>query len=240
MIVARFLSVLFAALILSACTTAANIPLDKANKPPLTSVALLRISESQYIQVKDLTGSGPLILAGGLGGLIQARIDQSRSEKLALAMNASSTKFGDVLVSELKVALPKSGIQVEHLHDKAPRFAADGKSDDYSHVSTDKDGILNIWFGAMGFINTAKLSTEFQPWIVVNVRLIDPVSKATRYQKTFNVGYEARIENAEFIPLDAKYQFGNFDDVMNRMDLVAEAFTQAQTLVAARVASDIR
>lgn len=229
------------AALLSACTTVQNIPLDKADKPPLNSVALLKISESQFIRVHDFTGSGPVPLIGGaIGGLIQANIDQNRAEKLAQAINARGTKFGDVMVSRLQAELPKAGIQVEHLPDKAPKLATDGKSDDYSEIVTDKGGILNVWFGAMGFVNTAMLTTEFQPWVIVNVRLIDPASKATRYQKTFTVGYEARVQNAEFIPLDAKYRFGNFDDLMTRMDEITEVFSVTQALVAERVAADIR
>ncbi|DAB31190.1 MAG TPA: hypothetical protein CFH79_10515 [Sulfurospirillum sp. UBA11407] len=76
--------------------------------------------------------------------------------------------------------------------------------------------------------------------MIVNSRLIDPQTKEVIYQKTYNMGYKAKISNIELIPLDEKYKFGNFDDLMHRVDLALEALTTATSVAASHIVSDIK
>ena len=225
--------------LLPGCASVQNVSLDKTSRAPLKSVALLRIDESQFFQVHDLSGMSAA-LGGAIGGAIQGSVDHMRTKQFLQTVNDKNIKFADTMIAQLKVELEKSGIQMEYLSDKSPKLAADQKTDDYSDIATDKDAILNVWFGATGFVNTAKLSTEYQPWLIVNARLVDPKTKTIIYQKTFNVGYEAKINNAIFLSLDPKYKFGNFDDLMSHIDLGIEALTSAEALVASQIASDIK
>lgn len=233
-----FLASLACALLLSSCVTVQNVSLDKASRPPLKSVVLLRVGESQFFQVRDFSGMSAL--GGIVGGAAQGSIDESRAKQFLQAVNDRNVKFSTLMVGNLKSELQKAGIQAEYREDLAPKLASDGKSDDYSAIKTDKDAILNIWFGATGFVNTAKLSTEFQPWLIVNTRLVDPKTRAIIYQKTFNVGYEAKLNNAVFVALDPKYHFGNFDDLMHRVDFAIEALSSSEQIVASHIAADIR
>jgi hypothetical protein len=235
----RFLVALSVAVsLLTGCASVQNVSLDKTSRAQLKSVALLRIGESQFFQVRDFSGMSAL--GGAIGGAIQGAVDDKRAKQFLQAVNDKNVKFADVMVAKLQAELQKSGIQMEYLSEKAPKLAADGKTDDYSDIATDKDAILNVWFGATGFVNTAKLSTEYQPWLVVHARLVDPKTKAIIYQKTFNAGYEAKIANAVFVSLDPKYKFGNFDDLMSRVDLGIEALMSGEALVASQIASDIK
>ncbi len=234
----RLATSLVAAWLMTACASVQNISLDKTGRPPIKSVALLKVAESQQFMVRDFSGMSAL--GGLIGGAIQGNIDDQRSQKFLEAVKDKQVMFGDIMVKEMQTALNEAGIEMLYLPGESPKFAADKKSDDYSHITTDKSAILNIWFGATGFVNTAKLSTEFQPWLVVNVRLVDPQTKAIIYQKTYNAGYNAAIANAEFISVDPRYKFGNFDDLMNRIDLGIEAISSSESIIARRVVADIK
>jgi hypothetical protein len=232
------LAAVAALLLLAGCASVPNIALDKGGRAPLKTVALIRMGESQYFLVRDL--SGMAALGGLVGGLVQGSLDDQRTKQYLQAVNDRKVKFSERIVADLQSEFAKAGIQMQYVPDQAARLAADKKSDDYSAIKTDKDAILVVWFGATGFVNTAKLSTEYQPWLIVNARLLDPKTKAILYQKTFNLGYAAKIDNAVFINLDQKYQFGNFDDLMGRVDFSIEALSAGDQLAAEHIVADLR
>lgn len=232
-------------LLLAACASVQNVSLDKTSRAPIRSVALLKVGEPQMVQVTGdlMAGMGAAVLLGPTAGTaFQESLDRKRAKQFLQAVNDRNIKFSDVMVSRIQAGLAQSGIQVEYFPDKTPKIAPDGKSDDYSEVTTDKDAILHVWFGDMGFVNTAKLklSTRFQPWLIVNARIVDPKTRAIIYQKTFNVGVNAKIANAVFLSLDPKYQFGSFGDLMSRVDFGIESLTSGEALVASRIVMDIK
>jgi hypothetical protein len=229
--------VVLSTLMLTACASVPNVALDKAHRAPIKSVALLGVSESQNIQVRQIYGVASL--AGVVGGLVEGSIQAKRAQQLVQALNDKHIKFGDVIVAELQKDLAQAGITVEYMPDKKPMVAADGKTDDYSAIVTDKDAILNVWFGATGFVDAAQFSSQYQPWVVVNARLVDPKTRAIIYQKTFQVGYQAPIAHVEAVTLDPKYLYGDFDDLMSKIDSGIEGLSSGDALVAARITSDI-
>lgn len=237
----RFYFIAFILLVgLVGCVTVENIQLDKNNRQKIKSIALLKVGEPQFFQVRDLSAAARLgIFGGAIGGALQGNTDDQNSQKFVKLINGKNIKLGEHIALAVRSELEKTGLNVQYLSDQVPKLAADKKSDDYSEIVTNKDAILNIWFGPVGFVNSAKFSTEYQPWLVVNARLIDAKTKLTIYQKTFNVGYEGKFNNAEFITLDSKYNFGDAQDLFKRFDFAVDSLLNGEKLVAEKIGSDI-
>jgi hypothetical protein len=222
------------------CATVENTQLDKNNRQKIKSVALLKVGEPQFFQVRDLSAAARLgIFGGAIGGALQGNTDDQNSQKFVKLINGKNIKLGEHIALAVRSELEKAGLNVQYLSDQVPKLAADKKSDDYSEIVTNKDAILNIWFGPVGFVNSEKFSTEYQPWLVVNARLIDAKTKLTIYRKTFNVGHEGKFNNAEFITLDSKYIFGDSRDLFKRFDFAVDSLLNGEELVAEKIGSDI-
>jgi len=218
-----------------------NIPLDKSNGGPPKSIALMGVPEPSRFQVRDFYRVANL--AGPLGGFAAGSVDADRTKKfLEEAVIANKVKFGERLAADLQHDLEEAGFTVEFLGDqiKKVKKAADGKTDDFSAVSTDKDAILAVWFGPIGFLSSAKLSTKFQSSVDVNAKLIDRATQKVLYQKTYVYGYDLGLDKAELLVVDEKYQFGDFDDLMKRKDLAIEALDSGLKVTASRITADLR
>jgi hypothetical protein len=208
---------------------------------PTKSIALLRVRESRYYQVRDFYRVASI--AGLFGSVAIAETDKKRGEQLVQMINERHVRLSELLVSALRLNIANSHIDIDYLADQFPKIAADKKTDDYSDIHTDKTTILSVWFGPVGFVSSAKLSTEFQPWLIVHARLLDATTKRILYEKVFDVGYKLSMANSmkmEAVPTDPKYRFGDFNDLMGHSDLAIEALSSAVTVVAERIAADVK
>jgi hypothetical protein len=225
--------------ILISCASVPNVPLDKGRAAEIKSIAVLKIPEPNHFAIRDFYTLANL--AGPIGGAVHASTESDWAKAfLENVVQPRQFKFGAAMEQELTRSLGSAGYSVQIISGQKVKKANDGKTDDFSEVATDQDAILAVWFGPTGFTSSAKLSTEFQPSVIVNVELVDAKSKAIIMRRTVVYGYKTKIDGAEFIDADPKYQFGNFDDLIARKDLALEAMSAGLKTSAELITKDIR
>jgi hypothetical protein len=216
-----------------ASIAALSLAMTTAMAAPMTAVSLLKVPAPNIVLIRDLTGSSML------GGTLDHQIEMARGVEFRKAVIARKYDFAEVLVGELRRSFKGRNIEMMYLEDQASTLAADKKSDDYSAVKVGTDAILEVWFGPVGFLNTAKPTMIYKPVVVINAKLIDAKTFEVLFLKTYNVGYEVKLKGVEYIAIDKKFHFGDYNSVVKRMDVAFDAFRGSEKIVADRVVSDL-
>jgi hypothetical protein len=121
--------------------------LDKSLAGKIETAELLRVSESQYFMVKNLSGLSRL--GGAIGGAIAGVSESDRTETFVNAYNENAVHLTDELVAALEKDLNQGGIQVTYKEDDFAKL--NNGNDDYSHINSDQQTLLSVWFGPCGF-----------------------------------------------------------------------------------------
>ncbi|MBY7793983.1 hypothetical protein KW415_05135 [Vibrio fluvialis] len=94
---------------LTGCASAPNISLDKSLAWKIETAELLRVSESQYFMVRNLSGlSG---LGGAIGGAIAGVSKSDRTETFVNAYNENAVHLTDELVAALEKTSTKAAFK---------------------------------------------------------------------------------------------------------------------------------
>lgn len=227
---------LIVALLLAGCASTANISLDKATTGRISTAALLRVTESQRVTVRNLSGVPGL---GGLaGGMIAGGIQAQKSNAFAAAYNSGSVRLSTAIVSDLQRELAAVGTEVSYLANEFAKLK-DG-ADDYSHIQTENDAILSVWFGPVGYVADGVVDAPYEPWVVVHVRLLHGKTKQILSQKTYTAGYKAKTQGAVFVPCATGYRFGTFEALMADFARSVEALSECQKEIVRRAAQDLK
>ena len=231
----RFAFVLVAVVSLANCRSVENRPLDKARAGSIKTVAMLGISESKAVGLRDFSGfSG---LGGAVGGAISGATDADRSKAFVAEYNRRKVRLASSMADALQQDLAKSGLEVLYLQNERPKLK-DG-ADDYSHISTPANAILNVWFGPIGYVYP-RFSTTYEPWMMVNARLVNGKTKEVLYRKTFSAGYETIIANTVFVPCSKTVRFSSYDALMGNYEQAIEALSDCQKAVAQQIVTDLK
>lgn len=198
------------------------------------SIALLRVAESHRVQVRD-PHSG-LFALGAIGGAIKSGADAQHSEALAAMLNDHHAQLASVMVEKLRQAFQAQQLSLDYLADQFPVPATGKKGDDYSGIHTDKNAILNVWFGGLGYETS---SEGCAPWVIVHARLIDSVSKEILYEQVFDVGRKALSPKVTFIPFESSTRFASYEDMMNHADAAIESLSRAVSTAADSIAAEV-
>ena len=231
----RLILSLFATFLLASCASTPNISLEKTKTGPITTVALLRVTESQYFQVQNLSGLSAL--GGAIGGAIAAAGQADRTKQFADAYNAGPTRLSASLVDDLQREFIASGKQVSYMADEFAKLK--DKADDYSHLQTDKDVILSVWFGAVGYVADGVIDAPYEPWMVVNVRLLQGKTKEILSQKTYTAGYKSKLDGAVFVPCAKDYRFDTFEKLMADFAGSVRALSECEKAIARQAVQDL-
>ena len=225
------------ALTLAGCAVSTpNITLDRSKTGPTTTVSLLRVTESQQFMVRNL--SGIPALGGVLGAAIAGGAESTRNDAFIKEYNLGTTRLAASLVSDLQNELSNRGMQVSYLPDEYAKLK-DGV-DDYSHIQTNSDAILSVWFGAVGYIADGVVDAPYQPWVVAHVRMLNGKTKQVISQKTYTAGYRAKTSGAVFVPCATNYRFQTFEKLMSEFSRSIEALVECEKTIARQAADDLR
>jgi len=231
----RFAVCISLAFLLASCASAPNISLEKAKAGPISTVALLRITESQNFLVHNLSGLSAL--GGAIGGAIAGGAQADRAKQFADAYNAGSTKLSVSLVDDFQHEFLASGKQVLYTPDEFAKLK--DKVDDYSHIRTDKDAILSVWFGPVGYVADGVIDAPYEPWMVVNVRLLQGKTHQILSQKTYTAGYRSKLDGAVFVPCATAYRFNTFEKLMADFAGSVRALSECQKAIVRQAVQDL-
>jgi hypothetical protein len=223
-----------ATLTLAGCATSVpSVDLNRSQAGPIRTMALLRVAESQHFTVRYLAGI-PVY-----GGRTLITPDTPSTQAFVDEYNRRNIRLSTVMVEELQRLLKKTRVDVTYLPDEVPKLK-DGV-DDYSHLSTGTDAILNVWFGPMGYLGEGMVDTpNYGPWIVVHARLLHGKTKQQLYQKTFTAGYHAKIKNAVAVSCGLQYRFPTFRYLIADVPYATRGLVDCQQAIAARIADDLK
>lgn len=223
------------AFLLASCASTPNIALDKNKTGNISTAVLLRITESQQFLVQNL--SGLPALGGVIGGVIAGNAQADRAKQFAEAYNAGPIKLSASLVNDLQQEFSASGKQVTYLADEFAKLK--DKADDYSHIQTDKDAILSVWFGPVGYVADGVIDAPYQPWVMVHVRLLQGKTHQILSQKTYTAGYKSKLEGAVFVPCGNDYRFDTFDKLMADVGGSVRALSECQKAIVRQAVLDL-
>lgn len=229
---------IFTTFLLAGCASTPNIPnisLEKAKAGPIDTVALLRVTESQFFLVQNL--SGLPALGGVIGGVVAAKGQAERTTKFADAYNAGSTRLSASLVDDLQREFVAGGKHISYLPDEFAKLK--DNADDYSHIQTDKDVILSVWFGAVGYVADGVVDAPYEPWMVVKVRLLQGKTKQVLSQKIYTAGYKSKLDGAVFVPCAKDYRFDTFEKLMADFAGSVRALSECEKAVARQAVQDL-
>jgi hypothetical protein len=228
------LTLLFVAvLLLAGCVS--NISLDKTKTGPIASVALLQVQEPQQFVVRNMF---VLPAFGGLiGGLIAEAVESKRARAFLDEYNQGSVRLSAAFVDDLQRELAGGSMQVSYLAEVAPEFK--DQEADFSNVQTDKDAILSAWFGPVGYVADGMINAPYQPWVVVNVRLVHGKTKRTLLQKTYTAGYDMKPKGTVFVPCATNYRRDTFDKVMADIANSVAALLECEKAIIRQAAQDL-
>ena len=229
--------VVLAAMALSACVSVPKVEADKSRLSTVKKVALLEVAAPKRVVVANQGGAAGAF--GLIGAAIQGSTNENNTKRFAAELNSRNVPVAATLRSTLEAELRKAGYQVVHLQGQGPKLAADGKSDDYSGVTTDADAILHVWFTAFGYVSPPH-STDYLPYMITRARLLDARTKSDLYLKTFGTGQAENLENVVAIPAPPDAKYGSFDALMSGFTPASEALLTGVRQVGQRIGQDLR
>jgi len=164
-------------------------------------------------------------------------VDVKRAGKFIDAYNAGSTRLAASLADDLQREFMATGTHISYLSGEVAKLK-DG-ADDYSHIQTDKDAILSVWFGPVGYIAAGVIDAPYEPWMVVHVRLLQGKTKQVLSQKTYTAGYKAETEGAVFVPCAKDSRFDTFDKLMADFAGSVKALAECEQAIARQAVQDL-
>jgi len=234
---------LLAFVFLAGCAQAPKkVDLDKTVGEKIKKIVVLQVKEPKRIVIMGSAGQQlgiSFLLGPMIGGAINNAVINSRSEIFAKELNDRSIKIGPLVANTLQEKLRQQGFEVVYLPNESVRLTSDGKEDDYSHIKTDADAILNVWLNVVGY-TLPPSSDDYQPWLSVGARLLDTKTKKVLYFRIFNIGSEfVNNEDIETLSSNEKYRYDSFDALIMRFDQAVEGIENSQEKVVNRIVQQI-
>ncbi|HDM8048708.1 TPA: hypothetical protein P0E07_001791 [Vibrio fluvialis] len=151
--------------------------------------------------------------------------------------NENAVHLTDELVAALEKDLNQGGIQVTYKEDDFAKL--NNGHDDYSHINSDQQTLLSVWFGPVGYIADGVIDAPYEPWLFVNVRLLDAKTKQVLSQKSYTAGYKALTKGAVFVPCAESYRFNTFETIMDNFPKSIEGLSMCVKAVSEQATKDL-
>lgn len=208
--------------VLSARADVVKKELEESRYSSFRTIALLVGGDHTKIAIWNQGGAA--VAFGAIGGLVQGSTNAQHSKEFAQKVNDSGLRLSASFRESLKSNLEKVGFTVI-LVEGWPKSV--DKKDDFSQIKTDADVILCAWVGLSGYISSS-FSKDYEPWMVLNAKLVALKDQTLLYQKSFTAGKKQKSENFEHSPLDPRFNFPSFDKLMENFDDAVGGFKTGQ------------
>jgi hypothetical protein len=206
-------------------------PADK----PIAKIAVLAIVPSQQVRVNNLNAAGTAF--GILPALVYGSENDRKSREYVAEMNKRKATLAPQLANLLHRELVRK-YQVVWLRERARQ--KEDKSPDYSHIQTDADAILSVFYGQVGYLSPYT-EEDYSPLLHLGVRLLDARTRETLYYKQLAVHPRAERLSKTFdaaMP-DARYRYRTFDALMADFERSIEGLLLSQETLALRIVRDL-
>ncbi len=202
----------------------------------IKKIALLEVRNPERFTVTNM-GGFPFQAFGIIGEAAQTADVDSKSDALRRRLGGTKITFASEMTDAIEVALQKHGYEVVPLPNVVVVRDADGQVD-YSHIETDADAILDVWFCAVGYLS-APTSSDYLPWVRVNARMIAAKDKSLLYFQAFGYGADLGFPEIMHIPSNPIFAYGSFDDLMDQMGQAQLGIKAGLPPIAARMGEQL-
>jgi hypothetical protein len=235
------ISVVLVLSVLSGCASYQPIPLKAEVKAQVRSVAIVESPEpaKQYVLgASSVPGGFALYAFGALGGLVLGGIEAARMESQASNLTAAMKPFAPQVNNAMRVALAEQlkvrGIEVSTI--PLPALKDDAKTPDYASLNLKSQFILEPIVTMVGY----RLSSgSLQPVLAARVRLLDATGQTVHYSEVY--GYGSMLSDKfNHVPSDAKYSYGELDQLYANGKNAAEALTVGATGIGERIGKTLQ
>ncbi|MFM0721236.1 hypothetical protein PQQ53_15955 [Paraburkholderia strydomiana] len=227
--------IIVATTLITGCTSLPKTDLASSNREKLHSIGVLDVTEPHGESVVNLGGAAGAF--GLIGGLVQAGINSNHTSTYTQHVASEKIAFAPVVNDGLTTRLSSNGYEIVALHDQHVKLSSDGKSDDFSGVTTNTDAILSVWITSFGYVSPPE-SSDFIPLVVVRARLLDSKSRQDMYFKTFACGWDIKA-NSVHVEADAKYRYGSFGTLIDQFDQSVAGLKDCEQAVVAAIGQDL-
>ncbi len=229
-------AVAFIAAVVTGCASVPRVEMDKAASRSIKRIAVIEVVPPALHVVNEGGAAGGF---GLIGAAIQGGMNAENTKKFsALAVQkrfAQGKDMADALASELR----GRGFEPTYLAGQRARLGEDGKSADYTPISTDAQAVLHVWHTLSGYASPPT-SSDYQPRMVVRARLLEWPSKRELYSKTYATGLYGNIEGVVPVASDPAARYPSFDALYGGADGAMAALLKVQREIAAQIARDLR
>jgi hypothetical protein len=111
---------------------------------------------------------------------------------------------------------------------------------DEARKGSSADAILDTWYGSVGYVANGLITIDYEPWLMVNARVLDGKTKQVLYQKTFTGGWKANVGNAVFVSCATDARFRSFNALMASHSRSIEALAECQREIVRTIDLDLR
>lgn len=200
---AVLVSVVFA----SGCAQMNKQAFNKEANLALKSVA---ISQPQIQDEYETVVLGhPGLSFGLVGGLIAAADMQSKTDRLTAVIEPKELRLQDRFVAKLSESLGKTGYTTKVV--PVPKEISDDQVVDYVKKNATVDAVLAVKM--RGSYLAAGPTTDYFPYIYVNVKKVHAQTGAILYEDNFTYGYTMQNMQTVHFASDSSYRFATIDNL---------------------------
>lgn len=178
----------------------------------------------------------PGVSFGLIGGLIAAADMQAKSNQLTAAIDPNETRLQERFVSKLSTQLISNGYDVKLV--PISKETAETDIVDTVKRSTSSDGILSVTI--RGQYVAAGPTTDYFPYIRVQIKNVDPKSGDTLYEDTLTYGYTQPNAQTVHFTADPSYRFADVSALVADPSKTREGLIVGIDAIAGQIASDLR
>lgn len=163
--------------------------------------------------------------------------NRRKSAEFAEKMRSEQMAMGQKMTKALLEELPRQGYEVE-LIERAQAKADDPDDIDYTRIHAD-GAVLHVWIQDIG-MDSSVWRNDYIPRLTVAVNLIYPLDQEFLYEEWLYYGSEARKGKHWSVPGEPRYQFANFEALLNNPDQVIADFDDGLRATAQHVGREFR
>lgn len=224
----RFLIGLFAIFFCAFCNAGTKSD-DETTMVGIKRIALVPVLEPAKLKIENR--GTPLGMLGLIGYAVSKELQAKQSRELASVLRDQSLKLGEEMTSTLRQQLMSKGYEVVVVAD-VKRPPKDPDEIVFDSLPKDVDAVVVAYYENAGLLSGYS-STSYVPRLEFKIELLRRADEESLYSQGLDYGPFLHPSD-EDLPVDPKYVYGNFDQVLERKAEVAECYRTGIRVLAER------
>lgn len=228
--------VVTAVLLASMLAGCASVSTPDAQKPRISSIAIVPATPPQSYSLKNVTAVQFMFPIVGVGYALDS---MNKTDLLTARLQKGDTSLADVLTNSVAQALREAGYRVVVM-DGIKRVPGDPDDIDYDKLGYREDALLHLYFSDVG-LYSSRTSISYVPRVNAKAVVYAKNYPGQLYDTTIYYGADASDRGADTwaIAADPRFSYPDFDDVLKNLGSVQEAFNTGASKIGKRLAAQL-